>query len=129
MVRLASPPWSLVFRYKRCNLEPGLALIRAAMKDRCKCGMPVLMLHRDCTATIDAMAGGYHYPQPMPGKAEKDVPYKDGFYDNVADSVRYAGECFFREASIDPELLREAARTQYDPPQYVNPAPWDWMER
>ncbi len=130
MIRLASPPWSLTFRYKRCNLEPGLALIRAAMQKVCECGLPLFLVHRDCTQLIDALAGGYHYPQPMPGKAEKDVPYKDGFYDNVADSVRYAGECFVREASIDPALWQEAARPQYGAPMsYSNPEPWKWMER
>lgn len=128
MVRLASPPWSLTFRYKRCNLEPGLALIRASLKKTCECGMPVLQIHRRCTLTIDAFAGGYHYPRDVPAKALSDKPFKDGYYDNIADSVRYAGECFFREASLDPELLREAARTGFEGVSRPAPNPWAWMK-
>jgi hypothetical protein len=64
----------------------------------------------------------------MPGRPESDKPFKDGFYDNVADSLRYAGENVFREAQLDPELLREAARTTYT--EYTPPeSPWAWMER
>lgn len=128
MVRLASPPWSLTFRYKRCNLEPGLALIRATLKAVCVCGFPVLTIHRRCTGVIDALAGGYHYPKDVPGKALSDKPYKDGYYDNIADSVRYAGECFYREASLDPELMREARRTDYSTPAPAAVSPWAWME-
>ena len=126
MVRLASPPWSLSFRYKRCNLEPGLALIRATLKAVCACGQPVLIVHRRCSTLIDALAGGYHYSQDRPGKAMNDKPVKDGYYDNVADSARYAGECFYREAMLDPELLREASRSTYIEPVTDTPA-WAWM--
>jgi hypothetical protein len=128
MVRLAAPPWDLSFRYKRCNIEPGIALVRLALKDTCACGQPILLIHRRCSMLIDALAGGYHFPQPKPGHAEADKPYKDGFYDNVADSLRYCGEVFFREASLDPALLREAARQTYSSPHTEAPPPWAWME-
>ena len=126
MIRLASPPWSLSFRAKRCNLEPGLALVRAALKQTCDCGMPILQVHRRCNTLIDALAGGYHYPKDVPGKAENDKPYKDGYYDNVADSFRYAGECFYREANLDPELLREAGRAHQGGSYEADPR-WAWM--
>lgn len=127
MVRLASPPWSLSFRYKRCNLEPGLALVRASFQTMCECGQPVIIIHRRCNTLIDACAGGYHYSQDKPGKELNEKPVKDGYYDNVADSFRYAGECFFREAQLDPELLRQAARETYSTP-VVRTSPWEWMK-
>ena len=45
------------------------------------------------------------------GKAMKDEPMKDGFYDDFMDSIRYAAEHYLRPELIDPKLLEALDRT------------------
>jgi hypothetical protein len=107
--RLAAAPWNLRIQYHadQMKVEPGVAMIRQAMKDTCPCGLPRLLIHRECHVTLDTFAGGYHYPKEASGKPLVDKPYKDGYYDNVADSIRYAGEAFYRPLLINPAALDE----------------------
>jgi hypothetical protein len=85
------------------------------------------------------LAGGYHYPDEtkIQGRDKgpiMDKPTKDGYYDNIADSVRYAAENFFRQVNLDPGLL-DAIMKDYSPRGLIgNPAPttpddWTWMDR
>lgn len=108
IIRLAKKPWHLRFQHRNIpNIDPGLALVREALRDSCKCGRPVFLVHRECKETIDMLAGGYHYPgenRKLTGPPA-DKPQKDGFYDNLADTVRYGGELFYRRAIRDPEVL------------------------
>ena len=56
-------------------------------------GRPALVFARNSPEmdyVIAAMAGGYHYAEPKGGKAEKETPHKDGFYDHMMDAIQYA---------------------------------------
>jgi hypothetical protein len=44
----------------------------------------------EMTHVIAGLAGGYHYGKAKEGKAEKEIPEKDGFYDHIFDSAQYA---------------------------------------
>lgn len=113
IIRLARPKsqggFNLQFRYKKFkDIDPGLDLVRKCMRDKCDCGFPIFLVHRNCRSLIEALSGGYHYPQHKPGKSavSVDKPVKDGYYDNVSDTVRYAGELFYRPASRDPDFMQ-----------------------
>ena len=38
---------------------------------------------------IAGLSGGYHYNKPPEGKAERELPEKDGFYDHIFDGFQY----------------------------------------
>jgi hypothetical protein len=90
IIRLSRPPYSLRFKYRKTmNIDPSLDLMRKQLRaPLCRCGWPVVLIHRQCRNVIDALAGGYHYPEKADGAAALK-PSKDGYFDNVADSVRY----------------------------------------
>jgi hypothetical protein len=115
ITRLARPPYRIAFRYKRCSVE--LDPIRKLLRSMCACGQPVVTVHQGCRNVIDAFAGGYHCPLNKP----TDPPVKDGFYDDFADSVRYAFENFIRLELDGPGTLAEMA-----PSTEAKPA-WAWM--
>ena len=117
IVRLGRPPsqggFNLRFRYRRLpNIEPGIELVRKCLRTTCPCGHALLTVHTRCRNTIEMFAGGYHYKGDKPGRETPEKPIKDGFYDNLADSVRYAGENFYRAVSRDPDHLAILSQVQ-----------------
>ena len=57
---------------------------------------------------------------------KKIKPVKDGFYDNVVDSVRYMGELFYRPLSLNQdEGIMELMRREG---QVKEATQWGWME-
>jgi hypothetical protein len=100
IIRLGRPPYNLRFRYRKVvNIDPVLDLIRKQLRaPMCRCGWYSVLIHRSCRSTIDALAGGYAYPEKQDGIAALK-PRKDGYFDNVADSIRY--EAMNR---VQPEL-------------------------
>jgi hypothetical protein len=90
IIRLGRPPYNLRFRYRKViNIDPMLDLTRKQLRaPLCACGWAAVLIHRRCRSVIDALAGGYHYPEKPDGTGALK-PHKDGYFDNVADSVRY----------------------------------------
>jgi hypothetical protein len=131
IIRLSRPPsdggFGLKFHYRKLHdVDPGLDLIRKCLRERCRCGYPLLMVHRRCETVCEAMAGGYHYPPEKVGAAglpAQRKPVKDGHYDNFIDTVRYAGELFYRSRSRGEDFLDELIGER------TGPAQWAWMER
>jgi len=135
IIRLARAPYRIQIKHRPiANVDPGLALIRQAMRQTCPCGAPVFAIDRSCRETLDAFAGGYHFPVSVPGRAQPSTaqkPVKDGIYDNFVDSVRYAGENFYRALLRDPRTLEALMERRWsDGPGAgsVQPAAWAWME-
>ncbi len=123
----------LRFNYEKFpDVDPGLDRVRECLRTVCKCGFPLLMLNRTCRVTIEALSGGYHYPKEgISGSInKKKKPVKDGYYDNPADTVRYAGLLFYDPLFIetDPAILRlmEEGMTHIDNDEEPG---WAWMER
>lgn len=146
IIRLSQPPTpgtkvtddanqgglNLRFRYRKFhNVDPGLDLVRDCLKKKCACGFPVLMIHRRCQTLIEALSGGYHYARERPTttiKPMQEKPVKDGFYDNVADALRYTAELFYRPLLLgqqDDMLSGDGA----DSATSSDANPWGWMER
>lgn len=126
IARLKQPPHKLSIRWKPCNIDPGIELIARRLRSTCPCGSPVVVVHRRCAHVIDALSGGYHWPRSRTGSGPGMKPHKDGFYDDVMDSVRYAGENFLRGALRDESYLAGRVKRQL-PVEIRAVEPWRWM--
>lgn len=125
IIRLAQPPYSLQFRFQKiANIDPGLDFIRKLLRlGVCKCGEPVIQVHRSMRGVIDGFLGGYH----MPPKAKpNDKPVKDGFYDDFMDAVRYFFWNFVRP-EMAGHIIDEIERANRIPGHDDTPA-HGWME-
>jgi hypothetical protein len=91
IIRLGGPPFFLQIKNKWCNIEPGLELVRKMLTYQCACGLPGMMIDRECINTIEGFCGGYHYARKMT-QSPKEVPFKDKFFDDFMDTIRYVGE-------------------------------------
>lgn len=108
----AQPPYNLNFSYKKCDVEPGLRMIRDFLRlPACACGESPFLVHRKCRYVIEGLQGGYHLKRDVAGKAMKEDPLKDGFYDDFLDSVRYAAEHHLRPELIDAKMLETLDKT------------------
>lgn len=66
--------------------------IRALLLPRSD-GKPALLVAKNSPEmdhVVAGFSGGYHYAKPPEGKAEKELPHKDGLYDHVFDAAQYA---------------------------------------
>lgn len=53
-------------------------------------GTPGILIYERTNQTlIQALQGGYHFPEKKEGQAEKEIPEKDGFYDHLGDALQY----------------------------------------
>lgn len=100
IIRLRRAPYNLRFKYRKIvNIDPGLDLIRKLLRAKaCRCGFNVVIIHRRCRNVIETFAGGYHYPERglEPGSNRNAKPWKDLWYDDYGDSLRYYAENILR---------------------------------
>ena len=118
--------FGLHFKYKKFkDIDPGLDEVRKCLGRKCKCGWPILMIHRRCRTTIEGMAGGYHYPKERPSSQDvlNKKPVKDGYYDNLTDTMRYMCMLFYKPLSneFNQGIILGSNQTPTNP--------WDWMDR
>lgn len=111
IIRLAGPPFHLQVKHKWCPIEPGLELIRKMLSFQCRCGLPGLMVDRSCISVNDGFLGGYHYPKKT-GQTSKEVPYKDKYYDDFMDSIRYVAENYVRQELLGEGFLSQLMATE-----------------
>ena len=132
IIQLAQAPYNLQFRYTQVrDVDPGLRFIRDLLKTRCQCGKFMLLVDKECPETIEMFMGGYHYPKDRGGTVKPDAkPVKDGYYDNIADSVRYTGWNLYRVARQDAGFMSELEKWQGPTPEdqsIVDPREFGWM--
>lgn len=132
IIGLAQPPYNLRFRYVPVrDIDPGLKLIRDVLRTRCECGHWLLEVDRECPEVIEMFSGGYHFPKDRYGQLKAHAkPVKDGYYDNIADSVRYCGWNLYRAAQQDVGFMAELEKWQGPPADdsmIVNPRDFGWM--
>jgi hypothetical protein len=75
------------FTSKASSINEGLEIMRQRMLRR-NDGKLGMLVHPDCQIFIDGLKGGYRYPEIKRGKAEKEKPLKDGYYDHLQDCAR-----------------------------------------
>jgi hypothetical protein len=134
IVRLAAPKplgMGLRFRHKKFpTVEPGIELcLRMFKMPKCLCNRPIVMVHRRNDLFIDAMAGGYHYPQQKEDRQENPKPVKDGLYDNPADAWRYFAELGWRPMTIDQGMMERLNQYQTPQSQWKMPGGDEYLTR
>jgi phage terminase large subunit len=104
IIRAAGSPWFLRIKHRACPIEPGLDLVRQYLIMDCPCGLPAMTIDPSCINVLEGFLGGYHYPKNYHGLRE-EVPFKDRYFDDFMDSVRYVGENFVRMEEKGPGFL------------------------
>ena len=131
IIELAKPPYSLQFRYTQVrDVDPGVRLIRDLLSTKCPCGHYLLEVDRECPEVIEMFSGGYHFAKDRGGEVKPHAkPLKDGYYDNIADSVRYTGWNLYRAARQDEGFMQELEKWQGPVPDTLiaNPKDFGWM--
>lgn len=90
-VKILVSEFGIIPRYKYFLVDYTLGLVRDLMNGNYK-SQPRFILRNSPSNNIlrDALRGGYHYQEKTEGRAEKEKPFQDGYYENVVDPVRYA---------------------------------------
>ncbi len=92
---------------KKTEIKEGLTLIRQKLADT-KLGNPGLFIKQsECPILVEAFSGGYHFEPPRPGRAELEIPAKDGYYDHIVDAVRYIAVNNFHLWVAKPKVIVE----------------------
>lgn len=73
------------------EIKDTINYVRGALTDVVqKDGMPVLLIDPDrCPIATAGFNGGYRYPDARPNKQESEKPLEDGYYEHLADDIRY----------------------------------------
>ncbi|HDY68069.1 MAG TPA: hypothetical protein ENH85_09780 [Candidatus Scalindua sp.] len=73
-------------------------------------GIPALIVDEGCKVIVDGFLGGYHYQVRKPGQAFNpaifEVPFKDGYYEHLENSVEYFAVNQFQGAETKKDLSR-----------------------
>lgn len=129
IIRLAKPPpdgYNLRFKYRKFpDMDPGLDKVRKLIGNKCACGVHLLVIHRRCRWLIEAIAGGYHYSKDRPGVEKKPKPVKDGYYDNIADTLRYTVMLFYVPVENGQDMPESFSMGGIVTDEH----PWSWMDR
>ena len=90
-VRILVSEFGIVPRYKYFLVDYTIGLMRDLMNGNYR-GKPRFIINSSSSNNLvrDALRGGYHYQERAEGKAEKEEPFQDGYYENVIDPIRYA---------------------------------------
>ncbi len=73
-------------------------------------GFPCLMVDPSCRIINDGFLGGYRYPSMKDGQeynAKKDLPFKDGFYEHLHESLQYIAVQIFSPIQRKPVKEKE----------------------
>lgn len=97
------------------SIEEGLRRVRYVLSDTAKGEPRLLISRRDCPLTVRMFQGGY-YKHKTTGR-----PVKDGFYDHLADDIRYGITNLFEadgrpSALPDPDYLGGAGSLKVEVP-------------
>lgn len=79
------------------SIMEGIEIIRQRLLRR-NDGQYGLLIHPDCKELIKAFKSGYRYQETKEGRAAKEEPLKDGWFDHLTDSLRYISVNFMEIA-------------------------------
>jgi len=78
-------------------------------------GMPSLLVDESCKTIVDGFLGGYHYPIRKPNQGFNpnvhEVPYRDGFYEHLQNSVEYFAVNMFEGAETKQDTSEPIIKT------------------
>ncbi len=72
----------VTIHYQSMGIDESVRKVRSLFEKLID-GKPAIQIHKRCQILIGAMSGGYHL------KDDGTTPHKDGFYDHLADALRY----------------------------------------
>lgn len=120
-IRILQDEYGLSFKYRYFDLDNSLEYCRSLLKTKCECGEELIQIDKSCEALIEALEGGYKYTKTRTG-VTSDKPYKDKYYDDVADAWRYGVENYVKW-TLTQNDFRDGYRKHK-----ANVNPWAWME-
>lgn len=91
--------------YRPARIDEGRNIIRKLLKD----GM--LLFDLSCVNMVKMVQGGYHYPKDKAGNNEE--PEKDGYYDHLADALRYICHLRYSYLMNKDLLISKQQQTPY----------------
>ena len=71
-------------RHKRLVFEKARDIIAQKLTTLID-GKPSLLISPRCNTLIEGMKGGFRYPETKDGKAEREYPLQDGYYEHLCD--------------------------------------------
>lgn len=94
-VNILCDEFGIIPRFRYVFVEDSLKALRKVMNQNYK-SQPGLIINDvpSNVTVIQAFRGGYHYAEKKEGKAEKEVPESDGFFENAIDPIRYMNDNF-----------------------------------
>ena len=113
--------FNIHFLRRKMAVEPSLDTLRSLWKSQCRCGLSRLLVDRQCRMLIEALEGGYRYPQKKDGTFG-DQPTGDHRYEDVGDAHRYSVENFLKWG------VPWRTRVLVEQRQAGVQSPWAWME-
>ena len=118
--------FGIVAKNKYSLVPPTVDRMRDYMVDTCtvngRSGVPCFQVERHPSTRIivDALNGGYKYPESKSGKPEPEKPDDDGYYIHPMDTLRYTGLNFGgRRVTPGVDLAKLAARDILGPTNFV----------
>jgi hypothetical protein len=98
--------------YRYFKIEHTLDLMRKLMNSTYK-KQPCFLVNDTPSNHLlrDALRGGYHYDEQVQGRAEKELPSNDGYYENIIDPIRYAIANFHGTSGIQFQRQLEIIST------------------
>jgi len=86
-------------RYKWIKVEIGIQLIQKKLNTLVN-GRPAFIIKKSgCPRLIEAFAGAYTYTKDE----NKEIPYKDGFYEHLIDALRYIFNVYYNTTLYDTQ--------------------------
>ena len=78
-------------------------------------GMPSLLVDESCKTIVDGFLGGYHYPIRKPNQGFNpnvhEVPYRDGFYEHLMNTIEYFAVNMFEGAETKQDTSEPIIKT------------------
>lgn len=100
-----------VFPYaRRSEINEGLTVLRTHLLDG------TFAVHPRCRIIVEALNGGYRYPEPTVGSPEPLFPLKDGYFEHLMDTLRYicvnSGDLWNLRGKKNPEEEKTTDRVE-----------------
>lgn len=122
-IKILQAEFGLTFKYKFFDLDTSIKYCRRMLSEPCKCGLPIIQVHRDAVALIEALEGGYKYSKNKQGIVS-DKPIKDKFYDDIADAWRYGVENYLKTGVTYRDSVNPGYKKHKPSPERAS---WDWL--
>lgn len=95
-------------KFMRANVMDGVIKLQRGIT-RLIGDKPAVMCNRRNKLAVDMLLGGYYFAKAADGQYESE-PCKEGYYEHVADTIRYIYQFFYHNAQNERKIkVREAS--------------------